>query len=81
MDKRDLSAVNKQIEKIKKTPLRFKRLHGRENCYAVRSGGLRVIYYVENTVVWFLLVEKRGKVYGIYLKRLYRIKTAFEPST
>jgi len=31
LDKRDLEAVHKQIGKIKKNPLRFKGLKGREN--------------------------------------------------
>ncbi len=46
LDKHELEAVNKQIKKIKQNPLRYKRLHGRENCFSVRSGDLRIIYYV-----------------------------------
>lgn len=78
LDKRDLEAVHKQIGKIKKNPLRFKRLRGRENCYSVRTGNLRVIYYVVDNIIWFLIAEKRDIVYGIYFKRLYRIKSRLE---
>lgn len=78
LDKRDLEAVNKQIEKIKQNPLRFKRLKGRENCFSVRSGDLRIVYYVQDKVVWFLIAERRKSVYGIYLKRLYKIKKILE---
>ena len=74
LDKRDLKAVHKQIEKIKKNPLRFKRLKGRENCYSVRTGDFRIIYYLVGNVIWFLIVEKRRIVYNIYFKRLYRIR-------
>ena len=78
LNKRELESVNKQIEKIKQNPLRFKRLHGRENCFSVRSGDLRVIYYVEGKTIWFLIVERRKDVYQTYLKRLYRIKIQLE---
>ena len=72
--KQELEAVNKLIEKIKQNPLRFKRLHGRENCFSVRAGDLRIIYYVQGRIVWFLLVDRRKHAYENYLKRLYRIK-------
>ena len=78
LDKRDLEAVHKQIKKIKKNPLRFKRLKGRENCYSVRTGDLRIIYYVVGNIIWFLVVDKRKFVYGIYFKRLYKIKSKLE---
>lgn len=78
LDKRDLEAVNKQIEKIKKNPFRFKRLKGRENCYSVRTGDLRIVYYVFRNLIWFLVVEKRKIVYEIYFKRLFRIKNRLE---
>jgi len=78
LDKRDLEAVHKQIEKIKKNPLRFKRLRGRENCYSVRTGDLRIIYYVARNIIWFLVCDKRKTVYGVYFKRLYRIKSRLE---
>ena len=78
LNKMDLEAVHKQIEKIKKNPLRFKRLKGKENCYSVRTGDLRIIYYITGNIIWFLIVEKRKTIYGIYFKRLYRIKSKLE---
>jgi mRNA-degrading endonuclease RelE of RelBE toxin-antitoxin system len=35
LNKKELETVRKQIKKIKKNPLRFKRLRGRENCYSM----------------------------------------------
>lgn len=61
LNKIDLEAVNKQIEKIKQNPLRFKRSHGKKNYFSVRSGDLRIIYYVEEKIVWFLLVDEETK--------------------
>lgn len=75
LDKRDLKAIYKQVEKIKKNPKRFKRLIGRENVFRVRVGKLRLVYYVERKTIWFLVVEKRDKVYETYYKRLYKIKS------
>ena len=77
LNKQELEAANKQIDKIKQNPLRYKRLRGRENCFSIRSGDLRIIYYVGGKIVWFLLVDRRDDVYGNYLKRLYRIKIEF----
>jgi addiction module RelE/StbE family toxin len=75
LDKKDVKIVEKQIEKVKQNPRRFKSLHGITNCYRIRIGNLRIVYYVKNRVIWFLTVEKRDTVYGIYLKRLYFIKS------
>ena len=74
LDKREREAVYGQIKKVKKDPLRFKRLHGIENCYRIRIGNLRMIYYVRGKEIWFLTVERRKLVYSMYFKRLYRIK-------
>ena len=57
LNKQELEAANKQIDKIKQNPLRYKRLHGGENCFSIRSGDLRIIYYVGGKIVWFLLVD------------------------
>lgn len=74
LDKRDLESIDKQIEKIKANPLRFKHLRGGENCYTARIGKLRLVYYILNNIIWFLIAEKRDRVYAIYFKRLYKIK-------
>lgn len=78
LNKKDIKTVHKQINKIEKNPIRFKHLHGKENCYAVRVGGLRIVYYLAGKIIWFLVVEKRKKVYTIYFKRLYKIKEKME---
>ena len=44
LDKKDVEIVDKQIEKIKQNPIRFKHLVGGSNCYRVRVGNLRIIY-------------------------------------
>lgn len=74
LDKKELEIVSKQVKKIKANPTRFKHLRGRENCYSVRAGGLRIIYWIGGKELWFLVVERRGKVYALYFKRLYAVK-------
>ena len=78
LDKRDVEIVDKQIQKIKENPTRFRHLHGGSNCYKVRAGNLRIVYYLEGNVIWFLVVEKRDTVYKIYFKRLYDIRRKLE---
>lgn len=72
-----IEAVYKQVEKIKENPSRFKHLEGEGNCYSMRVGGLRVVYAMVGKTILFLTVEKRGRVYGTYLKRLYDIRNKF----
>ena len=74
INKRELDSVAKQIEKIKQNPTRFKHLRGHENCYSLRTGNLRIVYWIRGSTLWFLVVERRKKVYTIYFKRLYAIK-------
>ena len=78
LNRRELEIVDKKIREIKGSPLRFKRLRGKDNCFSVRSGKLRIIYYVKSKTVWFLMVDKRKNVYDKYQKRLYEIKIEFD---
>jgi mRNA-degrading endonuclease RelE of RelBE toxin-antitoxin system len=74
LDRREKETVYKQMKKIKRNPTRYKRLHGIENCYRVRTGILRIVYYLKGRTIYFLVVEKRKTVYGVYFKRLFKIK-------
>ncbi len=69
----------KAYQKIKENPTRFKHLSGPGNCYSVRMGDFRIVYLVEDTTVTLLTIEKRAKVYGSYLKRLYTIREELFP--
>lgn len=64
----------KAYKKIKENPTRFKHLAGEGNCYSVRIGDLRIIYALENNIVWFLAAGKRGSIYQTYIKRLYSVR-------
>jgi mRNA-degrading endonuclease RelE of RelBE toxin-antitoxin system len=66
--------VCRQIKKIKQRPNDFKRLRGFNDCYRVRMGNLRIVYYLDGHTIWMLTVERRKAVYGIYYKRLFKIK-------
>ena len=74
LNKKEVKIVNKQIEKIKENPTRFRRLVGVPNCYRVRTLDLRIVYYLEGKTIWFLAVQRRKIIYTIYFRRLYRIK-------
>lgn len=74
LDRLEKERLVKLYPRIKENPTHFKHLSGGQNCYSVRVGDLRVIYYLEGQVIWFLIVERRGDVYEEYLKRLYNLK-------
>ena len=74
LDRKEKEIVYKQVKKIKQDPTRFKRLHGRANCYRLRTGSLRIVYYLKGRIIWFLVAEKRDTVYTDYFKRLYNLK-------
>ncbi len=78
LDNKEKEIVYKQVKKIKSDPDRFKHLHGEGNCYRIRTGNLRIVYCIENKVIWFLVVERRDTVYTIYFKRLFDIKQKLE---
>lgn len=78
LDQKEKEIVNKQVEKVKRNPTRFRRLRGRENCYRIRIGNLRIVYYLEGETIIFLVVEKRDTVYSVYFKRLYSIRQKLE---
>ena len=75
LDKKYLEIFYKKKEKIKQNPLRLKHLSGGENCYREEiTNNIRLIYYIENNVVWFLTIGKHDKAYEDYLKRLHSLR-------
>jgi mRNA-degrading endonuclease RelE of RelBE toxin-antitoxin system len=78
LDRKEREILQKQVNKVKENPRRFKRLHGRDNCYRIRIGNLRIVYYLKGRVIWFLVAEKRKTVYSIYFSRLYKIRQKLE---
>jgi mRNA-degrading endonuclease RelE of RelBE toxin-antitoxin system len=75
LSKKDLEIFYNKKEKIKENPLRQKHLSGGENCYREPiTSNIRLIYYVEGNVVWFLTVGKHDVAYKEYLKRLHSLR-------
>jgi len=74
LNQTEKEAITKQILKIERNPERYLHLSGEVNCYRIRIGSLRLIYYLYKSTVYILMVYKRGKVYSEYQKRLYNIK-------
>ena len=73
--KKHLEIFYKKKEKIKQNPLRLKHLSGGDNCYREEiTKNIRLIYYIENNVVWFLTIGKHDKAYEEYLKRLHSLR-------
>jgi len=58
LDRLEKERLVKGYAKIKENPERFKHLAGGENCYTVRLGDLRIVYYLEGKIIWFLLLKK-----------------------
>ena len=63
-----------EVSKVKENPTRFLHLSGRENCYRIRAGNLRIVYWLQGTTIWFLIAKKRDSVYEEYFKRLFNLK-------
>ena len=62
-------------KKIKANPLRQKHLSGGSNCYREPiTDNLRLIYYVEDNVIWMLTIGTHKKAFKDYTKRLYSLK-------
>ncbi len=75
LSRQQLEAVNKKIERIKAKPDEFNELRGGNNCCKVRIESMRLIYFYDNTNLWFLILDSRKSVYNEYMKRLYTLKT------
>lgn len=72
---RELDILHKKRLKIKENPVRMKHLHGGANCYREPiTDNVRLVYYIEGNVIWFLAIGKHKEIYEEYLKRLYSLK-------
>ena len=76
--RRQKEIISKLVKKIKQDPTRYRHLRGRGNCYRIRTGNLRIVYYLDGKIIWFLVAERRDTVYSIYFKRLYGLRQRLE---
>lgn len=74
LTKTELKDAYKHIQKIKQDPAHQKHLEGGSNCYRSRIGNLRMVYCIFGATIWFLVIERRDKVYDTYRNRLYKIR-------
>ncbi len=75
LDNKNLEIFYKKKAKIKKNPLRLKHLSGGENCYREEiTQNIRLVYYIEGNIIWFLTVGKHDKSYNEYLIRLRNLR-------
>jgi len=78
LDKKHLEIFYKKKEKIKQNPLRLKHLSGGENCYREEiTRNIRLIYYVEKNMIWFLTIGVHDTAYKEYIKRLQSLRQKF----
>ncbi len=76
LSRKDIEIFYKKKEKIKQNPLRLKHLSGGENCYREPiTRNIRLIYYIDVKIIWFLTVGKHDEVYAGYLERLHTLRT------
>ena len=75
LDKRELEIFYKKKEKIKQNPIRLKHLSGGENCYREQiTKNIRLVYYIKDNIIWFLVIGKHDDAYAEYRKRLYTLR-------
>ncbi len=75
LDKKHLEIFQKKRQKIQQNPLRLKHLSGGENCYREEiTTNIRLVYYVEGNIIWFLIIGKHDEAYKSFLKRLHSLR-------
>ena len=75
LGKRELKIFYNKKEKIKKNPNRLKHLSGGKNCYREPiNDNIRLIYLIENNIVWLLTIGPHKKAYRKYIKRIHNLK-------
>jgi len=73
---KELEILYKKKQKIMANPLRLKHLSGGENCYREEiNSNIRLVYYVENNIIWFLTVDTHDDAYSAFRKRLHTLRT------
>ena len=79
LDKKILEIFYKKKEKIKRNPLRLKHLSGGQNCYREEiTTNIRLVYYVEANIIWFLTIGRHDDAYKNFLNRLHSLKAKFQ---
>ena len=75
LDKTHLTIFYKKKDKIKQNPLRLKHLSGGENCYREEiTKNIRLVYYLEDNIIWLLTIGRHDEAYKEYLKRLRSLR-------
>ena len=75
LDTKYLEIFYNKKKKIKENPERQKHLSGGTNCYREPiTDNIRLIYFIENNIIWLLTIGKHKETYKDYLKRIYSLK-------
>ncbi len=79
LSQKDIEIFYKKKEKIKENPLRLKHLSGGENCYREPiTRNIRLVYYINAKIIWFLTVGKHDEAYDKYLGRLHTLRESLK---
>ena len=72
---KDLEIFYNKKRKIRENPERQKHLSGGNNCYREPiTDNIRVVYCINENIIWLLTIGKHKDAYKTYLKRVYSLR-------
>lgn len=75
---KELQIFYKKKQKVKENPKRQKHLSGGVNCYREPiTKNIRLVYFLEGSIVWLLTIGPHDKSYEEFRKRLYSIRVRY----
>lgn len=76
---KELEIFLKKKEKIKRNPAREKHLSGGSNCYREPiTKSVRLVYFIQNKIIWLLTIGPHDRSYEEFKKRLYSLKVKYK---
>lgn len=73
LDARERGIVLQKIDAIASGLQKGEPLSGAKDCFKVRMGDLRLVYVILVNEIWFLIVDRRGRVYEKFQRRYLQI--------
>ena len=73
LDRRERELVLQRVEAVATGNLTGRPLSGSKDCFKVRIGDLRLLYVVVGNDAWFMIVDRRGRVYDLLRRRFMQV--------
>ena len=78
LDGRERVIVLNKIDAVANGSVRGAALSGTVDCFKLRIADLQLVYLIRGDEIWFLIIDRRGRVYEEFARRYLQVLRGLE---